>query len=204
MVHIPLIHSYRPFVGEELQNLSLWGALEAVEQGDIFVQHLLGPWPRLLQSRLKNKDTFCFSESCYGKSYAIEQGNKKTSIYSHQQYKNLLKSCISKSGLRQTLTTCPNLKYFIEIFESRIFYYYIYYVCPQCKIRNLCKNHMFPPIYSHCETSLGQGVKHVRHDMTDTGYAPVSLNADYLWLNPAEGLCRLTVFVSSGQVKSDQ
>lgn len=42
------------------------------------------------------------------------------------------------------------------------------------------KNHMFSPIYSHCETSLGQGVKHVRHDMTDTGYAPVSLNADYL------------------------
>lgn len=203
MVHIPLIHSYRPFVGEELQNLSLWWALEAVEQGDIFVQHLLGPWPRLLQSRLKNKDTFCFSESCYGKSYAIEQGNKKTSIYSHQQYKNLLKSCSSKSGLRQTLTTCPNLKYFIEICESHILLLFAMYVL-SVKYEIFVQNHMFSPIYSQCETSLGQGVKHVRHDMTDTGYAPVSLNADYLWLNPAEGLCRLTVFVSSGQVKSDQ
>lgn len=52
-------------------------------------------------------------------------------------------------------------------------------------------------------TSLEQGVKYGRQGRDDTGYTPVSLNTDYLSLNPAEGLCRLSVFVSSRPVKSD-
>lgn len=198
MVHIPLIHCWR----RATEFKPLRGARGCWAEG-----HLRATPARTLTSVItvssKKQRHFLLLRILLRKTYAIEQGNKKSSIYSHQQYKNLLKSCISKSGLRQTLTTCPNLKYFIEICESHILLLFAMYVL-SVKYEIFVQNHMFSPIYSQCETSLGQGVKHVRHDMTDTGYAPVSLNADYLWLNPAEGLCRLTVFVSSGQVKSDQ